>query len=54
MRCGQCRRRKGKLVAWIAVGIGAFILLVLILPVWIWWVLCALALLGGGLFLLCK
>lgn len=50
MRC----RRKGSLLAWGAISLGAFILCVLILPTWFWWLLCGILLLAGGVLLLRK
>ena len=50
MRKRCCRR--GPWLAWAAVAIGGFILLVLVLPVWFWWLVAGLALLIGGLCLL--
>ncbi len=46
-----CRKR-GSFLGWAAVIVGAFILLVLILPVWVWWLICGIALVGGGIILL--
>ena len=51
MRCGK---RRGGLLAWTAVALGAFILAILILPRWFWWLLCGAALLCGGLAILKK
>ena len=48
----RCCRGGGSWLAWAAVAVGAFILLVLVLPVWVWWLAAGLALLGGGLALL--
>ena len=44
MRC----RKKGGLLAWAAIIVGAFILCILILPHWFWWMLCGVLLLAGG------
>ncbi len=48
----RCCRRRSSWLAWAAVGVGAFILLVLLLPLWIWWLIAGLALLIGGLCLM--
>ena len=47
-------RKNGNLVAWLAVVAGALILLGLILPRWLWWLLCGLLLLCGGICVLRK
>ncbi len=44
--------RGGPWLAWAAVAVGGLILLVLVLPVWFWWLAAGLAMLGGGLCLL--
>lgn len=55
MRCARCgNRKKGSPLGWIAVGLGAFILLTLILPGWVWWLICGVLLLVGGILLLRK
>lgn len=46
------RRGRGSCVGWIAVIIGTLILLSLILPQWFWWLVCAGALVWGGIWLL--
>lgn len=48
----RCRKRKGGLIAWAAVIVGALILAILVLPMWFWWLICGGALLCGGLALL--
>lgn len=52
MRNHCCGKRRGGLVAWAAVALGTLILLVLILPVWFWWLICGISLLAGGVLLL--
>lgn len=52
MRGRSCCKRKGNWIAWAAVGLGALILLILVLPTWVWWLLCGVLLLLGGLHLL--
>lgn len=47
-------RRRGNLAAWLAVVAGALILLGLVLPRWLWWLICGLLLLGGGACILVK
>jgi hypothetical protein len=46
------RRRRGCWAAWAAIVVGVIILLALILPTWFWWLVCAGALLYGGIWLL--
>ena len=50
MRC----KKKGGFAAWLAIAVGAFILLILVLPTWFWWLLCGCSLLAGGFLLLRK
>ena len=50
MRCGK----RGGLLAWSAIVIGALILSVLILPSCFWWLLSGALLLTGGCMLLRK
>ena len=45
-------RRNGSGIAWAAVIVGGLILLGLLLPPWLWKLVCGLALAGGGFFLL--
>lgn len=49
MRQGNCRRPCGRPCGWIAIAIGVLILLGLILPAGFWWVICAAALICGGI-----
>jgi len=46
------RRKRGGFVAWAAVIVGSVILLGLLLPRWLWWLVCGLALTAGGILLL--
>lgn len=50
----MCRRNNNNLIPWLAVIVGSIILLGLLLPRWLWWLLCGLALVTGGLLLLRK
>ncbi len=45
-------RRNGSGAGWVAVIVGTIILLTLILPRWFWWLVCAGALICGGIRLL--
>ncbi len=47
----MCRRNRCPL-AWAAVIVGALILLGLLLPGWLWRLVCGLSLTAGGLWLL--
>lgn len=49
-----CRRNNNHFIPWLAVIVGSIILLGLLLPRWLWWLLCGLALVAGGLLLLRK
>lgn len=49
MRRNNCRRPCGRLSGWIAIAVGVLILLGLILPSGFWWIVCAAALICGGL-----
>ncbi len=48
----MCHGKKRGWLAWAAVILGVFILLILILPRWFWWLLCGGALVAGGIALL--
>lgn len=50
----RCRKKRGGLIAWLAVIAGALILAILVLPKWFWWLICGAALLIGGLLLMKK
>ena len=47
----MCRKR-GNLTAWAVIVLGAVILLGLLLPRWLWLLLCGCAFLTGGVLLL--
>ena len=46
------RHGRGRMTGWIAVIVGTIIFLALILPQWLWWLVCALTLIWGGIWLL--
>lgn len=53
MRRNNCGRRPcGPLSGWIAIAVGVLILLGMLLPSGFWWILCAAALICGGIAVL--
>lgn len=50
LRC----RKKSPIAAWVAIIVGALVLLALLLPRWLWWLLSGAALIVGGILLLKK
>lgn len=48
----MCRKKRVNWLGYAAVIVGGLILMILILPRWIWWLLCGGILLAGGIFLL--
>lgn len=48
-------RRRGHHGSWcgyVAIGAGVLIMMALILPAWFWWIVCAILLVCGGIWLL--
>ncbi|MCD7844418.1 MAG: hypothetical protein LUG57_00895 [Oscillospiraceae bacterium] len=46
------KKGRGGLCGWRAVIAGALIVMALILPAWFWWLVCAVLLVFGGVWLL--
>ena len=46
------RNGRGNFCGYVAVIVGAFILMALILPSWFWWLVCGGLLVWGGVWLL--
>ena len=47
-------RKNGSFIPWLAIIVGALVLLGLVLPRWLWVLLCGLSLVCGGICLLLK